>query len=57
MIHLMTLRAAGFNHKVFVVTETELLQMFNRLIYLNDLRYLEVRSYHSESQGSCFSNY
>lgn len=57
MIHLMTLRAAGFNHKVFVVTETELLQMFNRLIYLNDLRYLEVRSYHGESQGSCFSNY
>lgn len=57
MIHLMTLYAVGFNHKVFVLTETELLQMFNRLIYLNDLRYQEIRKCHCESQGSCFSNY
>lgn len=57
MIHLLTLCAAGFNHNISVPTETELLQMLNRLVYLNDLRYLEVRGCHSESQGSCFSNY
>lgn len=57
MIHLLALCAAGFHHKVFVPTETELLQMLNRLIYLNDLRYLEVRGCRGESQGSCFSNY
>lgn len=57
MIHLLALCAAGFNHKVFVPTETELLQMLNRLIYLKDLRHLEVRGCRSESQGSCFSNY
>lgn len=56
MIYLLVLYAAGFNHKLFVPPETELLKMHNMLIYLNDLRYLEVRGCHGESQGSCFSN-
>jgi len=42
MIHLLALCAVGFSHKLFVPSKTELLQILNRLIYLNDLRYLEV---------------